>query len=177
MILNQYIISEKIYEAQMVLYDSVPEFTGINFKHIKIGKGRTSWAYVTKLGNNEFDLTVSKTLFEAIPNEYVAEHRLFECMIHEIMHTIPGCLSHTGKWKQIANMLNSKYGFNISRCNSSNECDVVLPPKSYKYKIVCEDCGMEYKYNRRLKYPINTYSCGKCGGKHLHNESVIKIGV
>lgn len=92
-------------------------------------------------------------------------------IIHELLHSTPNGMSHTGEWKRYAAMVNRHYGYNIKRCSSSDEkgCELPKAPKEYKYIFQCEYCGHIYKRQRKPKWydRIEQVTCGGCGG-HLH---------
>ena len=92
-------------------------------------------------------------------------------IIHEILHTCPGCNNHGINWKQRAEKVRNELGFDIQRCGSAD--DKGIPESVYlkydgepKYKIKCVRCGHIYTRDRMcrlVKYPHN-WKCGGCGG-------------
>lgn len=103
--------------------------------------------------------------------------RLMECddpavetvLLHELLHTCPGCMNHGKRWKAYAEMLNRKYGYDI-RPASRYEAFGLEDPGSkepVRYRIVCKKCGMEIVRKRRcpLVENVDRYRCGKCGGR------------
>ena len=40
---------------------------------------------------------------------------------HECLHCCDGCMCHTGKWKEYAEIVNKRFGTQIQRCTSRNE--------------------------------------------------------
>lgn len=111
--------------------------------------------------------------------EYIVEisGRLMECddpavetvLLHELLHTCPGCMNHGKKWKAYAEKLRQKYGYDI-RPTARYEAFGLEDPGSkepVRYRIVCKNCGMEIIRKRRcpLVENVDRYRCGKCGGK------------
>lgn len=91
-------------------------------------------------------------------------------IIHELIHCIPFCNNHGLKFKQYANYINQKLGYNISRLGNKKEdyekSNVeYAEEKQYKYKIQCTKCGQEYLRLRLNKNFTRKYRCGKCRGK------------
>lgn len=89
-------------------------------------------------------------------------------IIHELLHSVPNGMSHTGEWKRYANMINKHYGYNIKRTNTDVEKGVALKNNDdSKYVFVCKECGQIIRRNRKSKFTENfqLYKCGKCGGK------------
>ena len=108
-----------------------------------------------------------------------SERGLKETIIHEILHTCPDCMCHTGEWKRLANLVNDCYNYNVKRCNSSEDKGVddfyknhdrqgrPEKPVTWKYEIVCKDCGKvvgrRQKSCKLTMYP-QRYRCAYCYG-------------
>lgn len=98
-------------------------------------------------------------------------------ILHEIIHCFPGCNNHKEGFKEYASYINKELGYNISRLGNKEvdykKSNLYLEEEknSYKYKILCKNCGQTY-YRKRLKKNLaSKYRCGKCGGKlQLQNE-------
>lgn len=96
---------------------------------------------------------------------------LLDTVVHELLHTCFGCMNHGANWKKLANIVNKKYpNLNIQRCTSASEKGLTneYKPMAYKYLIVCNYCGQEYKrkrYDNVVKYP-DKYRCGRCHHSH-----------
>lgn len=101
-------------------------------------------------------------------------------IIHELLHTLPGCLNHGATWNSYASKVNRELGYNIKRCSSDEEKglsaemikkrtndELVRKVSSIKYIVVCNSCGNKNFYQKRAKvidYP-QLYRCGRCRGK------------
>lgn len=91
-------------------------------------------------------------------------------IMHELIHCIPFCSNHGQEFKKFANVINSKLGYNIKTTGNIKEdyeksnIKYTENKKTYKYKIVCLECGKEYL---RIRKPSNIkkYRCGVCNGK------------
>lgn len=104
---------------------------------------------------------------------------LKDTIIHELIHTCPGCMNHGKEWKRRAEVVNWKLGYNISRCATTSEmkaANVVIDSEPYKFGIVCDNCGIVAKRKRDknggIINRINNYRCGKCKGS-LHVVNLI----
>ena len=92
-------------------------------------------------------------------------------IMHEIIHCIPYCNNHGKVFKRYANYINQKLGYHITRLGNKEadykESNLELEDEtsSYKYKIICKDCGQIYYRKRLQKNLIQKYRCGKCNGK------------
>lgn len=95
-----------------------------------------------------------------------------ETMIHELIHTCPGCQNHGYEWKRRGDRASRMLGYNVERLTGLNVLEsqgVKVKMETYKYALVCDDCKKEYKFKRwcgKLEYP-SRYKCGRCNG-NLH---------
>jgi len=91
-------------------------------------------------------------------------------IMHELLHTCPGCYNHGSEWKYRAKIVNRKLGYNISTTEDTSTLEssgVKLTTREYKYALVCEKCGKQYKKKRwceALRNP-SRYKCGVCEGR------------
>lgn len=51
------------------------------------------------------------------------EKSLRNTLIHELIHTVPGGLCHTGEWKKWAKYVSEKTDYHISRCGTEDETE------------------------------------------------------
>lgn len=90
-------------------------------------------------------------------------------ILHELLHTCPGCMNHGSKWKSYAERLNQKYGYHIKSVSTYDAFGLEDPGsrETVKYMVVCTECGAEYPRKRKcsLVENVDRYRCGKCGGK------------
>lgn len=89
-------------------------------------------------------------------------------VLHELLHTVDGCVGHTGKWLRLAKQVRDAYGYDITRTNTAEEKLGVNAknfkreqaekrakrnankPCAYKYAVSCE-CGQEWHSQRVTK--------------------------
>lgn len=95
--------------------------------------------------------------------------------IHEILHTVPDGMKHTGGWKQWATQVNSLLGYNVARCYTQEEGELMGIREDeivYKYVFVCKDCGQVVKRMRASRFTKNykEYKC-RCGGSFSFGEN------
>jgi predicted SprT family Zn-dependent metalloprotease len=94
-------------------------------------------------------------------------------VMHDAIHAIPEChgQGHKGAWKRIANEVNRKYGYDISRTNGREDTEAYaefIAQNRSNYTVKCEKCGHEWHYQRMsncVKNP-SRYTHTGCGG-HL----------
>ena len=112
-----------------------------------------------------FDINIS----EALLKDDVDDQITLNTIMHELLHTVPGCFTHKGKWKLYADHINKKLPrYTIKRVAKESEVDITIDRKQpvYKYILRCTKCGQEIKRQKETKVVINykKYRCGKCGG-------------
>jgi hypothetical protein len=78
-------------------------------------------------------------------------------IIHELIHTIKGCVSHARNWQGFASMLQKELGYPIMDGISIEEVYGQIP--SFAQKCYCENCGA--KYLLCTKDDINAARTGK----------------
>lgn len=138
-----------------------------NIVNLKVNtRAKSRWGLCRRLGYNAYEIEISDCLLEGNVDPYA----LLNTVVHELIHSAPGCMKHTGEWKEYAEKFNAYYpGFNIKRCTSAEEKGMESRRKEpdYKYIFVCEDCGQVIKRQRRSKFVEHSenFRCGKCGGK------------
>lgn len=129
------------------------------------------WGQCTCLGGNNYAISINVILLRDDTNI----DGLKNTIIHELLHTCPNCMKHTGEWKELAEKVNKYYGYNIKRVSSSDEKGVEpeakrlinAKKKEAKYKFQCCNCGIIVSRKRASDFTKNpnNYRCGKCGGK------------
>lgn len=107
-----------------------------------------------------------------------------EVAMHEAIHLIDGCLNHGKKFKEVANIVNTKYGFNVGRTfYDKGYHDERIQMKAQKpfWTIKCGGCGKVvgpwYRAGKVVKSCMKgekRFSCKRCGSKDLrvfHTEN------
>lgn len=131
---------------------------------IKINSRLTRTLGVCNPGPNEtYWIEVNKNVLEKCNDDFI-----METILHEIVHTCPGCWNHGKEFKETGMQITRKYPqFKITRtANAQAACadGIRFNPKE-KYVLKCEKCKREFSYSRMtkaVKYPW-AYRC-KCGG-------------
>lgn len=160
-------IEKAIDNAVKVLSSVYNKFDAPYINSITITNASSYWANIRRVkshGDVSFSIRVSKTI-ELIPNEELAQRRLEETIIHELIHTIPGCMNHGSYFKHFCSLVNNNYPnrYVIKTRTNSEDYGVAIENKpKFKYEIVCTHCGKKYYYARKPKYDIRNYTCGKC---------------
>lgn len=110
------------------------------------------------------DIEISKVLLDS----KVEEIHLLDTVMHELLHTCPGCQNHGAQWKRYATMVNTAYGYHVKRGSSYAEMGLTDPEeKTAKYRFKCQSCGAVITRQRASAFTRNPdgYRCGACRGK------------
>lgn len=91
-------------------------------------------------------------------------------IIHELIHCIPYCNNHGEEFKKYANLINNRYGYNVSRVGNKKEdfekSNIEYDePQNYNYKIICKGCNQDFYRQRLNRNFLRYYRCAKCGSK------------
>ncbi|MBR3600233.1 MAG: SprT-like domain-containing protein [Lachnospiraceae bacterium] len=116
------------------------------------------------------DGTCTIEISHRLLNEGVSRDAIMNTLMHELIHTLPGCNNHGVNFKRVAQVINDAYGLNIKRATSAEEKGIevpIAPAPVYKYKFRCRACGQIISRTRESKFTKNydRYSCGYCGGR------------
>ena len=97
-------------------------------KWVVNSRAKSRWGLCTRKNNGEYyEIQISNRLLE---DDNISVKSCKDTMIHEILHTCADCMKHTGKWKEYARNMNTKYGYNIKSTTSGAEKGV----ENYKAK-------------------------------------------
>lgn len=105
----------------------------------------------------------------ALLADNVDDMEVKDTIVHEMLHTCPGCFDHGYEWKRRADRVNRMLGYHVSRTASRADMEaagVEIKHEEFKYALQCVGCGTQYKYKRwgkALETP-SRYRCGKCHG-------------
>lgn len=169
MTLTNTLIKEKVICAKAMIEECTGFKVDAKFPVITFSKARSFWANVTTLGNKDFKLNVSN-VFEEIEDSTLADIRLQSTIIHEVIHTLPGCFNHGPKFKKVCNDINKVYPeFELQRATAMSKYGIEREVKPFKYIIECPHCGKQYHYKKKSKFIdiLNTCRCGVCNKSGL----------
>ena len=82
-------------------------------------RAKSRWGQCTR--NNKTKECKIQIAAQLIYDDRISEKACKETIIHEILHTCNGAKGHTGLWKQYADKINTRYGYNIKRTTSGEE--------------------------------------------------------
>lgn len=142
--------------------------------HIRTGKVRNwsvntrakaRWGYCVKVAKDLFDIQIAAALLQ----DEVDDQAVKNTIAHELLHTIPGCFKHTGKWKHYATSVNyllPQYNIKTRSTYEEKGLEDTRPEPKYHYVLKCLKCGNEIKRQKKsaaVEHPEH-YRC-KCGGR------------
>lgn len=162
---------QKVFQNCIVMMDEI----GIDYgKIIKVtvntrAKRRWGQCHIERRGY-AIPTTYSINISEVLLDERVPLEALQNTMIHEILHTCPGCFNHGNGWQLRAEKVKRELGYNIKRIDSREDkgvsnsvaADYVVP----KYILRCKKCGVEtgkFRMCQVVKHPDN-WRCSICHG-------------
>lgn len=82
-----------------------------------------------------------------------------QTIIHELIHTIPGCKGHDKTWKYYGDKASKLFNVDITRTTDTKNYNI--EKEKPKYILKCKTCGEEYGYYRMSK-AIKNYEMYKC---------------
>ena len=141
---------------------------------IKINsKARSRWGQCRRLSPEKFEIEISSRLLE----EGVSQKALWNTMLHELLHTVPGCFNHGSTWKAYAAKVNA-WGYEIKTSTNSKELNIPDDPTEFRYRVICENCGSVSRY--RVKSQVvksvmrdeGIYFCSKCRSRDLKVKEI-----
>ena len=158
-LMNLVAICKADLDSLRIPYGKVSNWTVNTRAKCRLGQCR-------KIAAGLFDINIS----EALLKDDVDDQITLNTIMHELLHTVPGCFTHKGKWTLYADYVNKKLTqYTIKRVAKESEVDITIDRKQpvYKYILRCTKCGQEIKRQKETKVVTNykRYRCGKCGGK------------
>ena len=120
-----------------------------------------------------YKIQISKVFMEICPD------KIKNTMMHELIHSVNGCMNHGPNFQHLAALVNRKFGYNVKTHSDVPEYSKYLnETKHYRYKLMCNTCRKEWLYEKAgklvrgvLKNP-NYCKCPHCRGNSF---SVINL--
>lgn len=140
---------------------------------VKINRrAKARWGLCSK---NRFTGKYTIEISNRLLDDSVSDTATMNTVVHEVLHTVDGCMNHGALWKKYASMVNRRYGYNVKRTTSANEKGLqpCVADSTAKYTVTCEKCGRTHNYAREgkvvkiLKGELWGSCRCCCGSKHL----------
>jgi len=122
------------------------DITNVSFNGKMTSNGRTK-----KFTDGTYEIAINPAIR--------TEKDLKNVLAHELLHTTPDGMTHTGKWAERAEVMN-KHGYNIKRLNNYEKA------RESGYTIECDVCGVTIVRKRKcalVEHP-ERYEHRGCGG-------------
>lgn len=153
---------QELFEMAIQMVKDVEiELEPINDKVLINTRKSSDWGYCLYRRDKNYIYVCQNLL-------YVSEHDIMTTLLHEVLHSTPGCHNHGSLWKARADKVNKKYGYNIKRITSQVEKGLNVEELNlHKYMVKCDKCGMVVGRNRmsNLIKDTSRFKCANCGGK------------
>lgn len=148
--MNKFIEMTKIVKQQLaeVGYDLSKNHYEYRFS----SRMKKRLGHCERIGRDTYEIVINEDYFKQASDKIV-----INTIMHEHIHSIPGCMNHKEKFKMVGNIVNNRFGYNIQRCtNTQGEYDY---SQAYKYKFICTECDASWRYIRRPKFAKNLSKC------------------
>lgn len=114
------------------------------------------------MGDKGFEIRID----DLYHRDELTEYDLMCTMLHELLHTIPGCFDHKGKWAKYARCVTEKTEYDLLRLKVG-KYEMLHPDAKVLHKAVCPECGSYMLLrNKRRKWNDKLPGGGKicrCG--------------
>ena len=151
------------WKCQDMLQDMGIELGEVS-SYIVNTRANSRWGLCHKRPDGTFDIQISDRLLV----DSVKDDGAINTIIHELLHTVKGCMNHGEKWKKLAQKVYWRYGIEIKRTDSAADkgVDPIKKKVNYKHCVQCEKCGRKIMRQRETYFTRNpeNYRCGACGG-------------
>lgn len=128
-------------------------------------RAKARWGLCKRIARNTFEIQIAESLLQ----DHVTDQAAKDTIAHELLHTVPGCLSHTGKWKQLADRVNRllpQYQIKVKSSFEEKGLEDNRPVRECRYILKCQKCGREIHRQKKsmvVEHPEH-YRC-TCGGR------------
>lgn len=81
-------------------------------------RAKSRWGQCKQVGENRFEINISQRLL----SDDVSDRAAKDTILHEMLHTVEGCMGHKGRWKELAQKVNAQLPqYKIKRVTSAAE--------------------------------------------------------
>ena len=126
-------------------------------------RAQKRWGQCRKVSGG-YTININAVLLD----EQNSEDGLMNTILHELAHSVDGCMNHGANWKAVANRIYSAYGYKIKRTDSAEDKGVIESTRQieYKYQFRCEKCGKVIGRTRASRFTRNPerFIHTGCGG-------------
>ena len=164
---------------QIVIDAGMPQCKNNSYV-LDISKSKSFLGQTEEIGINKYRISLNRVYAETVSHD-----DLMNTLVHEVLHTLPHGMKHTGEWKQYAERIHAYNGMMIQRIHPMSESisfyNAAIEAQkaargALKYIVVCPNCGKLRTFERRSKVVAsiqkseNRYRCVHCQSKDLKIE-------
>ncbi len=89
-------------------------------------RAKKRWGQCKQIAEGVFEINISQQLLQ----DNITDQAAKDTILHELLHTVEGCMGHKGKWKELAAKVNKELPqYTIKRTTSSAEKGIVVSPQ------------------------------------------------
>ena len=123
-----------------------------------------------RISAQEYSINISEQYLRNCPPS-----EIHNTIMHEVIHSAPGCMNHGATWQNIAHRVNQKYQFTPIQRLCEDATMLNLVKEQARYYLRCPRCNKEYRWIRKPKH-WDAYSRGliRCGCCHQPFETEMK---
>lgn len=139
-----------------------------NYRLTFNSRAKTRFGQIKQIRSDYYEIELN-----SIHNQVDTPQSVKETIIHEIIHSLPGCMNHGTRWKAVCDKYNQTYHTHLSRQSTpSKEYMNSIPKTQNKYALICDKCKHEWYYARNTKLVQSARSgkslrCPTCGLQHF----------
>ena len=146
--------------------DITNQYYLVEFNNRKNSRVLGMCTYIGTLdGIPRYKITINKAYLQNSDPQSV-----HDTIVHEVLHSIPGCMNHGKKWSYYARQfMTALPQFNISRCTNNEGFNNYLKKAmetQAKYTIICKKCGARFYKTRKSQWMDYLMRGGKCYAYH-----------
>lgn len=146
---------EEYVERSQALLDSLK--IPYRLAHVSYnGRITRKWGYCRKVDSNHYEISIATVLGD----DDSPDESLFSVLLHEYLHTCPGCFNHGKKWKKYAKYIKSSVGIKIKQSQTADSLGI-----DSKYYVKCRRCKQKTWYTFRPRNQEQV--CPYCNSRKL----------
>ena len=155
--------------------DITNQYYLVEFNNRKNSRVLGMCTYIGTLnGNPRYKITINKAYLQNSDPQSV-----HDTIVHEVLHSIPGCMNHGEKWNYYARQfMTALPQFNISRCSNNEGFNNYLKKAmetQAKYTIICKKCGARFYKTRKSQWMDYLMRGGKCCAYHKNCDGDFEV--
>ena len=163
-------IYDEIRECKKLI-ESLGYPMGVRFYDVEISNKMTkALGSASYCGEGDYQIKISRLLLDNCDPDEV-----HNTIMHEVIHTVDGCMNHGWLWQRIAYDVNRHYQFSkLQRLSGNTEFGEAAKQAKRErastiYKVTCDGCHKSWEFYRHTSkvkaIERNRATCRLCGSK------------